>query len=56
MRGLETGWRFRGLTAAEVNASSRNFAFHCAELRRKLDECFGNGFHMAIMGEVPGPP
>jgi choline dehydrogenase-like flavoprotein len=41
-------------TAATGAVSSRNFAAYGTELQRKLDEYYGSGFHMTIMGEVLG--
>ena len=42
-------------TTASVEAiPARNFAAYGAELQRKLDEYYGSGFYMTIMGEVLG--
>ena len=42
-------------TTASVEAvSARNFALYGAELQRKLDEYYGSGFYMTVMGEVLG--
>jgi len=61
--------RFRNITSKSngflrgyaLNVSSstggldpRNFATYGADLQRKLDEYYGSGFHMTIMGEVLG--
>ena len=42
------------VTAATGAVGARNFAAYGAELQRKLDEYYGSGFHMTIMGEVLG--
>jgi choline dehydrogenase-like flavoprotein len=41
-------------TAATGAVAARNFAAYGAELQRKLDDYYGSGFHMTIMGEVLG--
>jgi choline dehydrogenase-like flavoprotein len=41
-------------TASTGAVEARNFAAYGAELQRKLDEYYGSGFHMTIMGEVLG--
>ena len=41
-------------TAATGAVSARNFKAYGAELQRKMDEYYGSGFHMTVMGEVLG--
>jgi choline dehydrogenase-like flavoprotein len=41
-------------TAATGAVAARNFAAYGAELQRKMDEYYGSGFHMTVMGEVLG--
>ena len=41
-------------TAATGPVEARNFAVYGAELQRKMDEYYGSGFYMTIMGEVLG--
>jgi choline dehydrogenase-like flavoprotein len=41
-------------TASTGPVSARNFKAYGAELQQKLDEYFGSGFHMTLMGEVLG--
>lgn len=42
------------VSASTGPVGARNFAAYGAELERKLDEYYGSGFHMTIMGEVLG--
>jgi choline dehydrogenase-like flavoprotein len=41
-------------TASTGPVAARNFKAYGAELQQKLDEYYGSGFHMTMMGEVLG--
>jgi choline dehydrogenase-like flavoprotein len=41
-------------TAATGPVGARNFKAYGAELQRKMDDYYGSGFHMTVMGEVLG--
>jgi len=47
------GYAFN-VSSAIGGVDARNFAAYGPELQRKLDEYYGSGFHMTIMGEVLG--
>jgi choline dehydrogenase-like flavoprotein len=47
------GYAFN-VTSTTGGIGARNFAAYGAELEKKLDEYYGSGFVMSIMGEVPG--
>jgi choline dehydrogenase-like flavoprotein len=47
------GYAFN-VSSARGAIGPRNFAAYGAELQKKLDEYYGSGFHMTIMGEVLG--